>query len=459
MHLYREFNKIMATREEVIKILKSRGISDDQITQAQAPAQNQQAIAQQPVAQPQQQPTQPQDFQSLLNSVGAGAANPQFTKRQGLANTLQQLGSSFASSLEGRGTTPIKSLEQIHGIKPGGGDLLEFAQKKAIEKKFEKPDSISDRIIELNKGIKSAQDVQDFNTVDRLIAERNSLLGETSQPSVQQPQEQPQQQPIGTPGVGPQGNESFAFKGSQQPVDQQEAIENESISQTGIQLPQDLNLEPEIPNQRTGIVDPNTKFRNEQKIKAFEDKQAIIQKKALAELDSVSGEVAGRVSLAKESIKNIRDVKNILFPDGTAKSFRRNIAMRSNLPGISLPFIGRITPRVSPDNPISPWDNQKAQAGQTVFRKVQSSLGGRLLIKSGVAVRPEELEREIDQFAPRLTSNPEASLEGLNELQNFYLDFLGTVDAKFRGTIVMEDDQGNMAIVNPETGQVIKELL
>lgn len=128
----------------------------------------------------------------------------------------------------------------------------------------------------------------------------------------------------------------------------------------------------------------------------------------------------GKVALAKESIKNIEDVKKLLFPRGTASSFKRSTAFASNLPGGTLPIL-----------PQRAW----GKAEQDVFRKMGAAISGRQLIQTGVAARPEETAKLVAQFAPSGGSNPEAALSGLNELQNFYKDYLNTVTTRSIGDI------------------------
>lgn len=121
----------------------------------------------------------------------------------------------------------------------------------------------------------------------------------------------------------------------------------------------------------------------------------------------------GKISLANESLKNIEDIKKILFPDGTPKSFDRGAAFQGNTPHITVPFLGAVTPTYL-----------TTEKGQDIFRKMGASISGRQLIQTGVAARPEETQKLIDQFAPHVASNPEATLKGLNELQSFYKDYL-----------------------------------
>ena len=152
-----------------------------------------------------------------------------------------------------------------------------------------------------------------------------------------------------------------------------------------------------------------------------------VQEKQAEELaKGIPTSEAGRISLAKESIKNIQDVKKYLFPTGKASSFKRTTAFASNLPGGSLPLL-----------PQRGW----GKAEQEVFRKMGASLSGRQLIQTGVAARPEETQKLVSQFAPSVGSNPEAALAGLNELEDFYKDYIKTV--KTRGINQANDSQDN----------------
>ena len=123
----------------------------------------------------------------------------------------------------------------------------------------------------------------------------------------------------------------------------------------------------------------------------------------------------GKVALARESIKNIQDVKSMLFPKGTAQSYRRDIAAGSNLPLSGLPGVPSNLGLYSP---------------QTVFRKVGAAISGRQLIQTGVAARPEETLKLIRQFAPSGLTSSKAALDGLNELQKFYEDYLYLLETK-----------------------------
>ncbi len=153
-----------------------------------------------------------------------------------------------------------------------------------------------------------------------------------------------------------------------------------------------------------------TPEENQRKLdKKVEEAQALEQAKGIPTSET------GKVALARESIKNIQDVKKLLFPTGKATSFKRTTAYASNLPGGNFPVL-----------PSRGW----GKAEQEVYRKMGASLAGRQLIQTGVAARPEETQKLISQFAPSLGSSSESALNGLNELENFYKDYLNTLETR-----------------------------
>lgn len=133
-------------------------------------------------------------------------------------------------------------------------------------------------------------------------------------------------------------------------------------------------------------------------------------------MEGVGEGQAGRVALAKESIQDIQDVMKTLYPDGTPRSFRRDVATFSNIP------------RFGPKG----FQTGKALAfnkdSQNVFRKMGKSLSGRKLIITGVAGRPDETADLVEQFAANAFSDPSAAFDSLNELVNFYKSYLTEVD-------------------------------
>jgi len=117
---------------------------------------------------------------------------------------------------------------------------------------------------------------------------------------------------------------------------------------------------------------------------------------------------AGLDTLADEAISNVQDVRKVLFPDGTSKSFRRDIATASRLP-----ILGKAAPF-----------NKDAQ---NVERKIKTALSARILIMTGVAARPEEIQSQYDLFIANLGSDPDSAFEALDQLESFNTKYKKTL--------------------------------
>ena len=120
-----------------------------------------------------------------------------------------------------------------------------------------------------------------------------------------------------------------------------------------------------------------------------------------------AGAESGKMALAEESIQGIRDARNLLFPEGTPESFKRNTAIKSN-------FFGKAVPL--------------SYEGQTINRRLGEALSAKLLIKTGVAESPGQAQALADRFLSGAFSDPRSALEALQELETFYGTYLGNVD-------------------------------
>ena len=137
--------------------------------------------------------------------------------------------------------------------------------------------------------------------------------------------------------------------------------------------------------------------------------------------DTVPTELAGTIppdkagvyTLSVESIKNIGNAVKTLFPDGTANSFKRDIAIKSNIPGSDLPIVGGLIPNAAPFS----------KEGQNVNRWIGNALSGRQLIQTGVAARPDETQALVRRFMAGAVSNPESAKQAFEELSGFYTDY------------------------------------
>lgn len=144
-----------------------------------------------------------------------------------------------------------------------------------------------------------------------------------------------------------------------------------------------------------GYSDEINKLRND----------AAIDKKSM----QGAGPEAGKLTLAEEAVKNIRDMRKMLFPGGDSASFQRQAAYS-----------------------MKPWPFNKpipnSYEGQTLFRKSGASISGRQLLQTGVAARPEEHEELGRQFIADAFSNPRAAYDSLDELESFYNSYMQKAD-------------------------------
>lgn len=219
-----------------------------------------------------------------------------------------------------------------------------------------------------------------------------------------------------------QSNPQFSamFGGGQPPAGGQN--DNTSSSTGGQSFNPVMSGNNQIPQYS---LNPNFMFGGDQPFvdnpafKQQQEQQKTIQNEIIKGPAEAS---VGKVTLANESLQNIDDIINALFPDGTPESFDRGLATSSNMPAGWLPGM----PSVRPDNPLDQNDNARVEAAQNIYRKMGASLGARQLIQTGVAARPEETAKLVSQFAPNLFSNPQAAYKGLKELKKFYEEYLNT---------------------------------
>lgn len=159
--------------------------------------------------------------------------------------------------------------------------------------------------------------------------------------------------------------------------------------------------------------------------KGFVDLNAKTQEKMA---EGIPADKTGLYNLSKESIGNIENIKDVLFPnkdaknfDERAKSFDRGAAFQSNTPNLKLPFNVQVGP-----------DFISTEKGQDVYRWASTAVSAKQLIQTGVAARPDETKKLVQAFIPGAVSSSRSSLKGLNELQNFYVSF--NHDLKTLGT-------------------------
>src|SRR3990167_255228 len=124
------------------------------------------------------------------------------------------------------------------------------------------------------------------------------------------------------------------------------------------------------------------------KVKAATDIAGQRAQERKAKIGQVAGAQTGIYTLAQEALRNVGDVRKVLFPKGTPESFNRMAAIKSNVPGSDIPLIGRAIPDVAPFS----------QEGQDVYRQIGEALAAKQLIKTGVAARIDETRSMAKRF-------------------------------------------------------------
>ena len=120
-------------------------------------------------------------------------------------------------------------------------------------------------------------------------------------------------------------------------------------------------------------------------------------------------DAAGRLQSSLEGIRASRNMRDLLFPDGTPESFQRQTAYTKS----PFPF----------KKPIP-----NSEEARTLYRRAGQAIAGKLLVQSGVQTRESEYERLGEQHIANVFSNPKEAFNAINELEDFYSGFVKNVD-------------------------------
>lgn len=150
-------------------------------------------------------------------------------------------------------------------------------------------------------------------------------------------------------------------------------------------------------------------------------KQLLIDEEGIK---GITSDLAGRAALARDSLKRIDNIINLLFPNGEISSYDRPVSWASNYPFGKTP----ITPKSLPDIPGTKKDDDLAFKGQSVDSDLSQAIAGKLLIQTGVASNPEEREEMKRAYEAGLFKSPRKVYSQLSDVKKFYEDFLNIVD-------------------------------
>lgn len=113
---------------------------------------------------------------------------------------------------------------------------------------------------------------------------------------------------------------------------------------------------------------------------------------------NLSGDTAGRLSLASQGQGQAATAKRLLFPSGTPESFNRGLVARMHSP-FGIGMIGN-------------------QESQSLEFNLKRALDAQLRSETGAAVSPGELDRLTKEFIANAVANPRAAFERITSLES-----------------------------------------
>jgi hypothetical protein len=188
----------------------------------------------------------------------------------------------------------------------------------------------------------------------------------------------------------------------------------------------------------------------------------VAKQKALEKGKGLSVETGGKLAMVIGGLKDLKEVRNMLFPDGTPQSFKRGLATVSNIPLSRAPILGAVIPESLPDSPF--WRNA-SEKGQGIYSRLQNAVAAKLRVETGAQANPSEVENILRRFGVSGASSPQAAFDALNRLEDFFNETIKIIDPTGRftsgetniqeetekeGGQIMIDAQGNKAMVYPD---------
>ena len=185
----------------------------------------------------------------------------------------------------------------------------------------------------------------------------------------------------------------------------------------------EMSLTPSGPSYKfLSPYEKKTRILNVQEAekKAFEATPAGEQEKAIREKKGLSIETGGKLAMVKQAKLDIQEVRDMLFPDKTPKSFKRGLAFASNLPASRFPVLGAVIPQALPFH----------EKGQKIYSRLQNAVAAKLRVETGAQANPSEVENILARFGVTSFSDPKAAMDALNRLENFMDETINITDPR-----------------------------
>jgi hypothetical protein len=71
-----------------------------------------------------------------------------------------------------------------------------------------------------------------------------------------------------------------------------------------------------------------------------------------------------------------------------------------------------------------------SEEGQKLFSRLKSAVAAKVLIQTGVAARPEEVETQVKSYIANWKTHPEAAMDEFDRLIKFYKDYTKLAETK-----------------------------
>jgi hypothetical protein len=175
-----------------------------------------------------------------------------------------------------------------------------------------------------------------------------------------------------------------------------------------------------------------------------EKRSAASKRGALGET-GLSGESAGKLINLETAFTDMQEARDLVFPDGTPASQRTDLLRRLGTPLQVGSLMG--------------GKKSDLTDAQKIISRIDNAIAAKLLVQTGVAARPDEIQALRSQFQPLARLTNEANFDRMNRLERFLRSGTEVIDPKRRFS---EQRDGNIKVTpegqtatNPQTGETL----